>query len=190
FVAVPARSVHRIPDTLSFRHAAYSEPVAAALSVLKSGIQPGERGVIYGNNRFGQLILRILQAYGFGEAEIFDPAAEGRVPDGVYDFAVETLATTETMRDLFRMVRPGGRIVLKSRKHEPVGIVLAEAVRREITLAAVNYGDFAEAIDLMASKRILVDDLLGDEYKLEDFGRVFERSKTHEERKVFFNPRT
>lgn len=189
FIRVPASSVYRIPDSLSFRHAAYSEPVAAALSVIKSGILPGEKGVIYGNNRFGQLIDRILKAYGFKDVEIFDPVTAKTLPENRYDFAIETLATTETMRDLFRMIRVGGRIVLKSRKHEPVGIVMAEAVRREITLTAVNYGDFNEAIDLMASKRIIVDDLLGDEFKLEDFGRVFERSKTHEERKVFFNPR-
>lgn len=189
YIRVPASSVYRIPDTLSFRHAAYSEPVAAALSVMKSGIRPEEKGVIYGNNRFGQLIDRILKAYGFKDIEIFDPAAAKSLPENRYDFAIETLATTETLRDLFKMIRVGGRIVLKSRKHEPVGIVMAEAVRREITLTAVNYGDFNEAIDLMATNRIIVDDLLGDEYRLEDFSRVFERSKTHEERKVFFNPR-
>ncbi|HEX2753627.1 MAG TPA: alcohol dehydrogenase catalytic domain-containing protein [Alphaproteobacteria bacterium] len=189
YIRVPASSVYRIPDTLPFREAAYSEPVAAALSVMKSGIRPDEKGVIYGNNRFGQLIDRILKAYGFQDVEIFDPATAKTLPENRYDFAIETLATTDTMRDLFKMIRVGGRIVIKSRKHEPIGIVMAEAVRREITLSAVNYGDFNEAIDLMASKRIIVDDLLGDEYSLEDFGRVFERSKTHEARKVFFNPR-
>jgi L-iditol 2-dehydrogenase len=189
YIRVPASSVYRIPDTLPFRQAAYSEPVAAALSVMKSGIRPDEKGVIYGNNRFGQLIDRILKAYGFEDVEIFDPATAKTLPENRYDFAIETLATTDTMRDLFKMIRVGGRIVIKSRKHEPIGIVMAEAVRREITLSAVNYGDFNEAIDLMASKRIIVDDLLGDEYSLEDFGRVFERSKTHEARKVFFNPR-
>jgi len=189
YIRVPAASVYRIPDTLSFRHAAYSEPVAAALSVLKSGIRPDEKGVIFGNNRFGQLIDRILKAYGFRDVEIFDPAAAKSLPENRYDFAIETLATTDIMRDLFKMIRVGGRIVIKSRKHEPVGIVMAEAVRREITLSAVNYGDFGEAVDLMATGRIHVDDLLGDEYRLEDFGDVFERSKTHEERKVFFNPR-
>jgi L-iditol 2-dehydrogenase len=188
-VKLPASAVYTIPDHLSFRHAAYSEPVAAALSVLKSGIQPTEKGVIYGNNRFGQLIERILRAYGFGDVTLFDPAAGGAVPEGVYDFAIETLATTETLRDLMRMVRVQGRIVLKSRKHEPVGLVLAEAVRREITLSAVNYGDFRESIDLMASGRIVVDDLLGEEYGLDDYADVFEKSKTHEVRKVFFDPR-
>jgi threonine dehydrogenase-like Zn-dependent dehydrogenase len=188
-VKLPSSAVYALPDSLSFRHAAYSEPVAAALSVLKSGILPDEKGVIYGNNRFGQLIERILRAYGFKDVTLFEPAAGQPLPDGAFDFAIETLATTETLRDLMRMVRVAGRIVLKSRKHEPVGLVLADAVRREITLSAVNYGDFRESIDLMASGRIVVDDLLGAEYRLDDYAAVFERSKTHEARKVFFDPR-
>jgi len=188
-IRVPRSAVYTIPETLSFRHAAYSEPVAAALSVLKSGIRPEEKGVIYGNNRFGQLIDRILRAHGFSDVTIIDAADAPHAEDGSYDFAVETLATTSMLRSLMRMVRVQGRIVLKSRKHEPVELVLAEAVRREITLSAVNYGDFRESIDLMASERIVVDDLLGEEYALEDYAGVFERSKTHETRKVFFDPR-
>ena len=188
-IKVPAAAVYAIPDSLSFRQAAYSEPVAAALSVLKSGIHAEEKGVIFGNNRFGQLIERILHAYGFNDVEIYDPAANKPLPENRYDFAIETLSTSQTLREMMRMVRVGGRIVIKSRKHEPVELVLAEAVRREVTLSAVNYGDFAEAIDLMASRRIVIDDLLGDEYDLEEFQGVFERSKTHEQRKVFFTPR-
>lgn len=187
-IKVPAAAVYAIPDSLSFRQAAYSEPVAAALSVIKSGIRPEEKGVIYGNNRFGQLIARILHAYDFADVEIYDPA-DKPLPENAYDFAIETLATGQTIRDMMRMIHVGGRIVIKSRKHEPVDLVLAEAVRREVTLSAVNYGDFAEAIDLMASRRIVIDDLLGEEYALDDFADVFARSKTHEARKVFFNPR-
>lgn len=188
-IRVPQSAVYTIPDTLSFRHAAYSEPVAAALSVLKSGIRAEEKGVVYGNNRFGQLIDRILRAYGFHDITIVDAKDAESVEDGTYDFAIETLATSNMLRSLMRMVRVQGRIVLKSRKHEPIELVLAEAVRREITLSAVNYGDFRESIDLMATGKIIVDDLLGEEHALEDFADVFERSKTHETRKTFFDPR-
>ncbi|MEZ0225974.1 MAG: zinc-binding dehydrogenase [Alphaproteobacteria bacterium] len=188
YIAVPASAVYKIPDTLSFRLAAYSEPVAAALSVMKSGIAPEQRGVIYGNNRFGHLIDRILKAYGFGSVTIFDPAEGRPLRENAYDFAIETLATEKTLRELMVALKPGGKIVLKSRKHEPVGINLSLAVKKEVTLTAVNYGDFAESIRLMAEGLIQVDDLLGTEHTLEEFAAVFERSKTLETQKVFFNP--
>ena len=186
-IAVPAAAVYKIPDTMSFRVAAYSEPVAAALSVMKAKLSKEQRGVIYGNNRFGHLISRILKAYGFEQVAVHDPLA-ATLKDSAYDFAIETLATEKTMSDLMQAVKPGGTIVLKSRKHEPVGISLAQAVKKEITFTAVNYGDFGEAIRLMAENLIKVDDLLGPEHRLEDFAAVFERSKSLETQKVFFNP--
>ncbi len=187
-VAVPVSAVHKIPDAMSFRLAAYSEPVAAALSVMKAGLKAGQRGVIYGNNRFSHLINRILKAYSLDGVTVFDPAAGIPLREGAYDFAIETLATDKAMHELMLAVVPGGKIVLKSRKHEPVGISLALAVKKEITLTAVNYGDFGEAIRLMAEGLIQVDDLLGPEHPLEEFAAVFERSKTLETQKVFFNP--
>ena len=186
-IAVPAAAVYKIPDTMSFRVAAYSEPVAAALSVMKAGLSPDQRGVIYGNNRFCHLINRILKAYGVNDMTVHDPLT-ATLAENTYDFAIETLATDKTMRDLMEAVKPGGKIVLKSRKHELVGISLALAVKKEITLQAVNYGDFGEAIRLMAENLIEVGDLLGPEHPLEEFAAVFERSKSLETQKVFFNP--
>lgn len=187
YIVVPASAVYKLPDHLSFRHGAYAEPVAAALSVIKSGIRPGEKGMIYGDNRFSQLIRRILTAYEFGSVDIYDPAS-GIMPENAYDFVVETIASEQAMMDIFRTVRPGGRVVIKSRRHEPVGINFALAVKKEITLSAVNYGDFNEALRLMATGLLLVDDLMGDIHPLEDYADVFELSKTHETLKTFFDP--
>ncbi len=188
YVSVPASAVYKLPNGVSFRQGAYSEPVAASLSVIKAGIRPDQKGLIYGNNRFGNLIKRILAAYDIKNVAIYDPAAQEKPAENAFDFAIETLATDETMEALFAAVKPGGKVVLKSRKHEPVGINFNTAVRKEITLVAVNYGDFKEAIDLMADGRLQVDDLLGETYALEDFAKVFENAKTHESAKVFFKP--
>jgi L-iditol 2-dehydrogenase len=187
YISVPASAVYKLPANLSFKHGAYSEPVAASISVIKSGIQPHQKGLIYGDNRFGQLIARILKASGFDNVSIYDPAS-GALEESAYDFAIETLATTQTMDDIFRALKPGGRVVLKSRKHEHIGINFNTAIKKQITLTAVNYGDFQEAIRIMADGRLEVDDLLGDVYALEDFEQVFARSKTHESAKIFFKP--
>jgi len=189
YIRVPANTVYKLPENVSFKHGAYSEPVAAALSVMKADIAPEQRGFIYGNNRFAKLIQRIMRSYGFDNVTIHDPKTEV-LEDNIYDFAIETLATEQAMLDIFRAVRPGGRVVIRSRKHEPVGILFDLAVKKEITLQAVNYGPFDEAIALMAEGRIQVDDLLGDVHDLESFAAVFAASKTSETSKVFFKPGT
>jgi L-iditol 2-dehydrogenase len=185
-IRVPAKSVYRLPAAASFRAGAYVEPVAAAMSVLRAGLSPQEKGLVYGNNRFGQLISRILHAKGFNDITLHDPAGKNRLEESAFDFAVETIATTEAVDELMKAVRPQGKIVIKSRRPEAVGIHFAEAVRKEITFCAVNYGSFAETIDLIVSGRLPLDDLLGDVHPLSNFSAVFEKSKTHEERKTFF----
>lgn len=186
YVRVPASAVYRMPDTMSFRYGAYAEPVAAALSVLDAGLDPSQKGMIYGDNRFGHLIHRILKAKGFNHVAIHDDVHGQSVADNSVDFAIETMATTEVMRSLMRVVRPQGKIVIKSRKPEAVGIHFADAVRKQITLQAVNYGSFDETLSLLASGALQVDDLLGDVVALDRYADVFERSKTHEEKKTFF----
>src|SRR5690606_7548727 len=105
YIRVPANTVYKLPENVSFKHGAYSEPVAAALSVMKADIAPDQRGFIYGNNRFAQLILRIMQSYGFDNVTIHDPQTE-KLEDNSYDYAIETLATEQTMLEIFRAVRP------------------------------------------------------------------------------------
>lgn len=187
YIRVPANTVYKLPENVSFKHGAYSEPVAAALSVMKADIAPHQRGFIYGNNRFAKLIRRIMRSYGFENVTIHDPQTEN-LEDNAYDFAIETLATEKAMAEIFRAVRPRGRVIIRSRKHEPVGILFDLAVKKEVTLQAVNYGSFDEAIALMAEGRIQVDDLLGDVHALESFAAVFAASKTSESAKVFFKP--
>lgn len=186
FIRVPANSVYRLPDTMPFRYGAYVEPVAAAMSVLRAGLSPQEKGLVYGNNRFGQLISRILRAKGFNDITLYDPSGKEPLEESAFDFAVETIATTEALDNLMKAVRPQGKIVIKSRRPEAVGIHFAEAVRKEITFSAVNYASFPETIDLIVSGKLHLDDLLGDVHPLKDFSEVFERSKTYEERKIFF----
>lgn len=186
YVVVPESTVFKIPDSLSFQCGAYSEPVAAALSVMKAGIKAEEKGFIYGDNRFSQLINRILGAYGINNVEIYDPNSTQVLKENSYDFAIETLATNEAMQTIFKALKPRGKVVLKSRKYEPVGISFNSAVRKELTLQAVNYGDFAEAISLMADKRIKIDDLLGEQYPLEECSKVFNRKDNFEKNKMFF----
>ncbi len=188
FIAVPARAVYRLPTTFSFMAGAYMEPVAAALAVLKAGLRPDEKGLIYGHNRIALLTERVLRAHGFTGVAVHDPSRDERLPTSAYHFIVETVATTEALDDMIRAVRPLGTIVLKSRSYRHAGINLIEAVKKELTFRAVNYGPFTEAIALVAEGRVSLDGLLGPVHDLEEFPAVFAASKRSESAKPFFAP--
>jgi L-iditol 2-dehydrogenase len=185
FVVAPAKVVYRLPGGVSLMQGAYMEPVAAALAVLNAAIRPEQKGLIFGDNRISRLTERILLAKGFADAAVCGDDED--LPENDYDFVIETLATTETMRKIVRAVKPGGRIVLKSRQHAPVAFDINLLVRKDITLEAVSYGDFQEGIDLVASGKLKVDDLFGDVFLLDQFETAFAESRRGESMKLFLS---
>lgn len=189
FITVPASAIYRIADGLSFLAAAYAEPVAASLAVLKTGIRPEERGIIFGNNRFSQLMDKILRIHGFKNVTVFDPLGEdGSFERDAFDFVIETMVSTETLRQMVEAARPGAKIVLKSRQYEPISLHLNSIIRKEPVFHVVNYGSFDDAVDLLASGRLLVDDLVDGIYPLENFEDVLRRAGRKESLKPFFAP--
>jgi threonine dehydrogenase-like Zn-dependent dehydrogenase len=138
-VVVPAVAVHRVSRGLSLRRAAYVEPLAAA-----------------------DLTARVLCHLGFTLG-----SAEARERAGSFDYVVETLGTDASLAEALHHVAPGGVVVLKSRPPSRVALDVARAVRNDLTLSAVSYGSWRDAIRLAGE--LPVDDLLGDIYPFERF---------------------
>lgn len=189
FIKVPSHAVCSLPEATSFMAAAYAEPVAASLAVMKSGISQQQIGLIYGNNRFAQLMHKILSLKGFKNIAIYDPLAQGStLEESAYDFVIETMVTTDALKNMIEAVQPGGKIVLKSRQHEPIMLKMNEVIKKEPVLHVVNYGSFTEAIELLATNQIVIEDLVDGVFKLEDFEEVIKRAKCREALKPFFAP--
>jgi D-arabinose 1-dehydrogenase-like Zn-dependent alcohol dehydrogenase len=186
YMAVPAQVVHHLPDALSFREGAYTEPVCASLAVLKAAIRPTDRGLIYGDNRIAELTKRVLSTAGFSDVEThpMDPLVPLEMD--AYDFVIETQPVAPAFDEIIRVLRPGGRIILKSRPPGPVAIDLAAAVRKEVVFESVSYGTFAESLDFLT--RHDVADLFGEIRPLEDFGDVFAGDDVGENLKSFLSP--
>lgn len=186
YIAVPAQVVHHLPETLSFREGAYTEPVCASLAVLKAGIQPGQRGLVYGDNRIAELTKRVLWTAGFSAVETRRMDQSVPLETDAYDFVIETQPIAPAFDDIIRILRPGGRVVLKSRPPGPVAIDLAAAVRKEVIFEAVSYGTFADSLDFLS--RHDVADLFGEVRPLEDFADVFAADDVGENLKSFLSP--
>jgi L-iditol 2-dehydrogenase len=185
YAVIAARQLHLVPTTLSSRRAAYVEPVAAALAVLDVGLGRAQRGLVLGRGRIAELVHRVLVASGYAELE----RAEVPTRDD-YDFVVETSADAATLRTALLAVRPRGTVVLKSRPATPTPLDVGLAVRKDVTLRAASYGAFPAAIDLLASPRFAVDDLLGETFSLAQFELALSREEGSETQKTFLSPRS
>jgi threonine dehydrogenase-like Zn-dependent dehydrogenase len=189
YIVVPQDSIFKIPAAMPFLDAAYAEPVAASLAVFKAGIKPDEKGVIYGANRFSQLMQKIMRIYGFDKIDLYDPVTQkGQLADSSYDYIIETAINTDVFSELVAIVKPGGKIILKSRNYEPLSFRMNEVIKKEQIFQLVNYGSFQESIDLLASGKLDVAELVDGVYKLEKYAPVFAGSKESESLKPFFAP--
>jgi threonine dehydrogenase-like Zn-dependent dehydrogenase len=169
FVVVPQSNLVRVPRDLALRRAAYVEPVAAALAVLRAPLRVGQRGVVLGAGRIADLTTRVLRARGV------DVSQPGDAAEGTLDFVVEATGSAEMLDEALRKVAPGGVVVLKSRPPQPIAFDVAAAVRKDITLVSAAYGDFDEAVRLAGA--LTIDDLLGDVYPLDRFDAAMDRTR-------------
>lgn len=183
YIKVPEYLVYKLPSEIKGEYGAFTEPVAASLAVINAGFNINANVCIYGKNRIADLTFRILKAYGYERVSIHSQKDE--LAGSSYDVIIETIAASPDMTKIVNGVKKGGMIVLKSRQYKPVEITVNTLVKKEIKMIAVNYGDFNEAIKLLASGKLDLDDLIGKTYKLEDFEEAFKASKDSESKKIF-----
>jgi len=80
YVQADAARLLRVPDGLSLRHAALTEPVAIAIHAVNlSGVTPEDRVLVTGAGPVGMLILAVLRARGVHDVVVSEPAAARRV---------------------------------------------------------------------------------------------------------------
>lgn len=184
-IVVPGFQVFPLPSDFSFFQAVFAEPIAAALAVCKIDYGSARNCVILGDNRIGLLTQRVLKAVSGIEAEVLDLMSASQLSSSSVDFVIESEGTTRVLEQAARLVRPRGTIVLKSRQQNPVALNLREMLVKEPVLKMVHYGRFEQAVDLLVSQRVKVDDLVGKQFPLEEFEKAVAWARNSETQKTF-----
>ena len=181
-IVLPDACLVAVPEALSDREVAFVEPMAAALAIVPA-LARGDRAVVMGAGRIATLVARVASARLGEEVRALPPEA---LEQGAYDVVIETVPAA--LDRALAALRPGGRLVLKSRPAEQVPLDVALAVRREITLRAVRYAAFEEAIVWLVERRVAIDDLLGPTYPLARFAEALAHARRSDAPKVFLAP--
>ncbi|MCA9040818.1 MAG: alcohol dehydrogenase catalytic domain-containing protein [Planctomycetaceae bacterium] len=187
-VIVSAEQLYPIPDSLSFEEAAFAEPIAAALGVMNAKIELDARGAVMGTSRIARLTWRVLKACGFSQVCLLDNRQAEQLEAPGFDFVVETDMSTEIFNQMVRLIRPGGRIVLKSRQYQSFEITLRQIIPFQPVIHVVNYGPFQSAVDLLTSMELEVSDLIGDRLSFDEFQSAIEHGQLDEQLKTFLIP--
>lgn len=189
YICVPETMVFRIPEALSFQRAAYTEPMAASLAILTIPLEKKESGLILGDNRIAQLTHRVMQVGGFQHISQLSLTDTKKKKDDTFDFAIETNLGAEYLEELVRVVKPGGLIIIKSRSFAPIVFPMKEILRKELVMVGAYYGDFQEAIDLLCTKKIQLDDIFGETVGLKEAVEILLRdTQSSDQKKTFIDP--
>ena len=167
-----------LPAGLPWRLGAYVEPVAAALGAVLDPL-PAGRVLVLGTGRIGELAARVLRVETGAEVVVTDD------PIGEWDVVIEARPDPGVLRRALEAVRPGGRVVLKSRADVDLALPLRLAIAKRATLHPVGHGSFARAAALLASGDLDVHDLLGRSWPLAGWREAFAAG---EGRKAFIEP--
>ncbi len=192
-VVVDARMLFALPDRVDDRAGALVEPLAVAVrAVACCETAPGEPVSVIGAGPIGLLVALVLRARGYGRVRLIsrngargalaaelglavarpDEASDGDAQACVFECA----GTGAAARLAVEIARPLGRIMLVGIAHEPLDLVAAPIVMKELTLRGVltyTRENFADAIELLASGSIPTERLISAVLGLQDAEAAF-----------------
>lgn len=215
YVKVPERLLHTIPRTVSFEHAAMTEPCAVAYSaVIAPGkVRPGDRIVILGPGPIGILSavmaqlagaqvavvglerdrarLKIATTYGceviIGDATQWAREVDGLGADGVVDAA----GISATLKSALELVRPAGWISKVGWGPQPLDFSLDPLVQKNVTLQGSfshNWPMWERVLRMLGTGALDLTLVLGGVYPIQDWEIAFEKMHSGEIIKSVLKP--
>ncbi len=204
YVAVPQRILYRLPESVSFEHAAMIEPVSVAVhAVSRAHLAPGDTVLVVGAGMIGLLIIQVARWAGCGKIIAVDleesklalakqlgaDAAlnpkDCAVSEAVLehtnglgaDAAFEAVGLAETIRTGIASLKKGGALCLVGNLSPSVEVPLQTIVARELTLhgSCASCGDYPACIDLVQRGVVQVAPLISAVAPLAEGAAWFDR---------------
>lgn len=201
---LPLANLHRVPDGIRDEQAVFVEPLAAALEITdRVHVRPTERVVVIGDGKLGLLVAQVLRLTGCDLTVIgrhdeklailkklkVQTLAEVAVPSDLdADVVVDCTGHPDGLALARRLVRPRGRLVLKSTFHGDNQINLSALVVDEVSLIGSRCGPFAPALRLLAHGLVEVEPLIDSVYALDDGLAAMARAASKGVLKVLVRP--
>jgi threonine dehydrogenase-like Zn-dependent dehydrogenase len=214
FLSLPAENLIEIPDSISDQEAVFVEPLAASFNILEQvALSPSMEVAVIGDGKLAQLITRVISQTGcrlsvFGKheeklelmrsisANCFRVNSRGDGLDSsdrdisfsqskqFFDVVIEASGSARGLSLAVGLVKPKGKIVLKSTHHNPTLVDLSLVVVNEVQVIGSRCGRFFPAIDLLANGRIDVRPLISAVLPLEEGLFAFDQAAAPESMKI------
>lgn len=204
YVTIPARIAYLLPKEVSFEQAAMVEPVSIAVhAVSLCPIAPNDTALVVGAGMIGLFIIQVLRIMGCGQIIAVDldetkfdlarqfgataclNAGNENLNEEILaltkgrgaDVAFEVVGISPTVKTAIQGLRKGGSLVLVGNLQAQVDFPLQSVVTRQISVfgSCASSGEYPICLDLIASGKVNVDDLISASAPLKEGASWFQR---------------
>src|SRR5687767_10518371 len=205
FLQLPAVNLVPVPESIPDQHAVFTEPLAAACGILERvSITADDRVAVIGDGKLGLLCAQVvalteatvllvgkhrekLQIAARRGIETANPE-EAVKRQRQFDVVVEASGAPAGFKLALALLRPKGKLVLKSTFHGSTEIDAARIVVDEISIVGSRCGRFQPALDLLNRQAIDVENLISEEHPLSHGVEAMSRADANGILKVLLHP--
>jgi L-iditol 2-dehydrogenase len=186
-MAVDARNLYPLPDSMSYEQGALVEPLSVGIwGCKRAGLQAGDEVLVTGAGPVGLLAASVARAFGALSVTVtdvspfrldlaaklgFETEHANEPTDKAFEVLLECSGAPGALAGGLRRLKPAGRAaMIGMSKEDAIALPLAQLNPQEITISLVNRynGTWPLAIALIATGRVDVDPLVTHHFGLDD----------------------
>ncbi|MFD1454198.1 zinc-dependent alcohol dehydrogenase family protein [Levilactobacillus lanxiensis] len=186
----PSSVVYPIPDNVSLKAAATTEPISCAVhGMTLLDVKPYQKALVIGDGFMGQLFVQLLQAYGvhqvdfagivdeklafnkekFGVTNTFNTTRDSIPAD--YDVVIEAVGLPQTQEQAVEATKKGAQVLMfgVGKPNQTFSMNTYEVYQKQLKIqgAFINPYAFEDGIALLSSGQLDVESLISHEVSLE-----------------------
>lgn len=205
FVSLPNINLLEVPENVTDEQAVFTEPLAAAYGILEQvSVNPETRIAVIGDGKLGILCAQSMalaskNTFLIGKHKEKMRVAEAKGVEGIllenapkmnrtFDVVVEASGSESGFATALDLLKPRGKLVLKSTFQGKTNLEMWRVVVDEITIVGSRCGRFAPALELLRDGKIDVESFISEEYSLEKGIEAIEKAQKKGSMKVLLKP--
>ena len=199
YVTLPVSNLHKIPESISDEEAVFIEPLAAAYEIADQiNISSSHKVCVLGDGKLGLLVAQALATTGCQltaagrhreKLSILDKTGiktglSSEYTERDFDIVIDCTGSPSGISKALQIVKPRGKIVLKTTIAKKTQIDLNQFVINEISLIGSRCGPFPTAIKAVKSGQIDLRPLIDCIYPLEEGVKAFRHAASKNALKI------
>lgn len=205
FVTLPNINLLEVPENVTDEQAVFTEPLAAAYGILEQVVvAPETKVAVIGDGKLGILCAQSMalaseNTFLIGKHKEKMQVAEAKSVEGVllenalklnrtFDVVVEASGSESGFATALDLLRPRGKLVLKSTFQGKTNLEMWRVVVDEISIIGSRCGRFAPALELLRDGKIDVESFISEEFELEKGIEAIEKAQEKGAMKVLLKP--